>query len=221
MTLCDHLPLADRQEAGRLLAQDLAYLQDEPGLLVLGLPRGGVPVALEVARALRAPLDVVAVRKLGLPEHPEFAVGALAAGGVRVMDRSPRNLLEAARWDQVAKAERAELGRRERIYRGGRPPLALAGRTVILVDDGVATGATLEAAARAVRAGGPRRLVIAAPVASAEASTRLACLADELVLGATPTPFGAVGSWYQSFGDTSDDEVLACLAEQTAQPANG
>ena len=219
MSPCDELPLKDRREAGRLLARELAFLAGEPDLLVLGLPRGGVPVALEIARALNAPLDVLTVRKLGLPEQPEFAVGALAPGGVRVMDRTPRNLLEAARWEMVARNERAELARRERVYRGGRPPLALAGRTVILVDDGVATGATLEAAARAVRAGSPRRLVIAAPVASPEASTRLACLADELVMGATPRPFGAVGSWYQDFGQTSDEEVLACLAVRSASTA--
>lgn len=219
MTPCDDLPLADRRSAGRLLARDLAYLTDEPGLLVLGLPRGGVPVAFEIARALHAPLDVLPVRKLGLPQQPEFAFGALAPGGVRVMDRRPRNLLEAARWEQVARAETMELRRRERVYRKGKPPIFLAGRTVVLVDDGIATGATLEAAARSVRARGPRRLIIAAPVASPEATTRLATLADELVLGATPVPFGAVGSWYRCFGDTSDAEVLDCLAQATALPA--
>lgn len=212
MTLRRHLPLADRHEAGRLLAPDLAGLRNEPGLLVLGLPRGGVPVAWEIAKALDAPLDVLPVRKIGHPAFPEFAVGALALGGVRVMDPSRIGAADAARCERVAQAESEELVRRERVYRAGRPPLDLEGRTVILVDDGIATGATLEAAARAVRAGGPRRLVIAAPVASPEAASRLVGLADQLVLGATPSPFGAVGNWYQNFSQTSDAEVLACLA---------
>lgn len=208
------LPYANRRVAGRLLASRLAFLAGEPGLIVLGLPRGGVPVAQEVARALRAPLDVLPVRKLGLPQQPEFAVGAVAPGGIWVRDSTPRHLMEAARWEQVARQERAELQRRERVYRQGRPPMTLRDRTVVLVDDGIATGATLEAAARSVLAGGPRRLVIAAPVASPESISRLAGLADEVVVGATPTPFGAVGTWYEDFAQTSDAEVLACLAAQ-------
>ncbi len=212
MNLCDHLPLADRREAGRLLAQELEGLREEPGLLVLGLPRGGVPVAREIALALDAPLDVLPVRKIGHPQYPEFAIGALAPGGVRVMDAARGGATDPARCDHVVQAESEELARRERVYRAGRPPLALEGRTVILVDDGIATGSTLEAAARAVRAGRPRRLVIAAPVASAEAFTRLGGLADQVLVGATPAPFGSVGNWYQDFSQTTDDEVLACLA---------
>ncbi len=211
MNLCDHLPLADRHEAGRLLAKALEPLRDEPGLLVLGLPRGGVPVAREVATALGAPLDVLPVRKIGHPLHPEFAIGALAPGGVQVMDLARGRAADPVRWEQVVRRESEELARRERVYRAGRPPLEVQSRTVILVDDGSATGATLEAAARAVRAGGPLRLVIATPIASQEAASRLAPVADQLVLGATPTPFGAVGSWYQDFSQTSDEEVLECL----------
>ncbi len=213
MNLCDHLPLHDRREAGRLLARDLAAWCGEPGLLVLALPRGGVPVAHEIAQALNAPLDVLPVRKIGHLAHPEYAIGALAPGGIQVMDPEAARRTESPERAQIVARETDELARRERVYRAGRPPLDLQGRTVILVDDGIATGATLEAAARSVRAGRPRRLVIAAPVASAQATARLATLADELVIGATPSPFGAVGSWYRDFSQTSDDEVLACLAD--------
>ncbi len=216
MNLCDHLPLADRHEAGRLLAADLEGLQGEGDLLVLGLPRGGVPVAAEIARALDAPLDVLPVRKIGLPGHAEYAIGAVAPGGVRVMDHRPRSPDEARRWDEVAQEELDEMARREQVYRPGRPPLSVAGRTVILVDDGAATGATLEAAARAIRAHRPRRLVIAVPVASVGAAQRLAPWADTLIVGATPAPFGAVGAWYRDFEQTPDEEVMACLEGATA-----
>lgn len=219
MTLCDDLPMADRRAGGRLLAADLDFLRGEPDLLVLGLPRGGVPVAFEIARALAAPLDMVAVRKLGLPQHPEYAFGALAAGGVRVMHRAPRHAAEAEQWESVASREAGELARREHVYRQGRPPQPVEGRTVVLADDGAATGATLEAAARAVRAARPRRLVIAVPVASREASARLAAWADTLVVGATPAPFGAVGNWYLDFGATPDSEVLTCLNAPVLPPS--
>lgn len=213
MSLRDSLPLPGRPEAGHLLAADLDFLRGTPGLLVLGLPRGGVPVAHAVARALHAPLDVMPVRKIGLPHHPEYAIGALAPGDVRVMDREPRNDDEAAAWEEVIHQEAQELARREQVYRAGRAPRHLLGRTVVLVDDGIATGATMEAAARAARTGHPKRLVIAAPVASEAAARRLAPWADDLVLGARPEPFVAVGRWYQEFRDTSDEQVLACLAD--------
>lgn len=212
MSLPDPLPLADRQEAGRRLAQQLVFLRGAPGLLVLGLPRGGVPVALEIARALDAPLDVFVVRKLGLPDQPEYAAGAIASGGVHVLDIPPSGALQSARWDRVLQREREELLRREQAYRGQRPPLALAHRSVVLVDDGAATGATLEAAARAVRQQHPHQLVIAVPVASSEAARRLVPWADRLVFDALPEPFRAVSQWYRDFPQCSDEEVLAALA---------
>lgn len=214
------LPLADRQEAGRLLAGELAFLRGAPDLIVLGLPRGGLPVALEIARALQAPLDVFVVRKLGLPGQPEYAAGAIAGGGVHVLDIPPEGPQQAARWDQVLRREREELARREQTYRGRRPPLALAHRTVVLVDDGAATGATLEAAARAVRQQHPHQLVIAVPVASSEAARRLVPWADRLVAHALPEPFYAVSAWYRDFPQCSDDEVLAALAAAPGATGN-
>lgn len=218
MRLQHSLPLPGRPEAGHLLASDLAHLRHQPGLLVLALPRGGVPVAHAIARVLQAPLDVLPVRKLGLPHQPEFGVGALAPGDVRVMDREPRNADEAAAWDDVARQEAQELARREAVYRAGRSPRHLRGHTVILVDDGMATGACMEAAARSVRACQPERLVLAVPVASQSAAQRLAPWVDELVVGATPEPFVAVGRWYQDFRQTTDDQVLACLADPETAP---
>jgi putative phosphoribosyl transferase len=211
MNLCDHLPLADRQQAGRLLARDLEFLADAPGLIVLGLPRGGVVVAAEIARALHAPLDVLVVRKIGLPGQPEFAIGALASGGVQVLDMAAAAQVPPARLQSVIRSEMVELARRETAYREGRPAPLLRGRTVILADDGVATGATMEAAARAVRHQQARQVVVCAPVATIEAAQRLAPWVDATVFGALPRPFGAVGNWYASFGDTSDAEVLEAL----------
>ncbi|MFD0667439.1 phosphoribosyltransferase [Ramlibacter sp. MAHUQ-53] len=207
------LPFADRREAGRALAADLAFLRDAPGLLVLALPRGGVPVAWEVARALQAPLDVFVVRKIGMPGHPEYALGAIASGGLQVLDSLPAGAAQRARVEAVIREETAELARRERAYRGGRPPLEVAGRTVVLVDDGVATGASLEVAARAVRQLAPRELVVAAPLASAAAARRLAPWADRAVFSATPEPFDAVSRFYREFPQCEDDEVRALLAE--------
>lgn len=209
------LPLADRREAGRLLASELAFLRDAPGLLVLALPRGGVPVAYEIARALQAPLDVLVVRKIGMPGHPEYAIGALAGGpggGLQVMDQAPADPRQRAAVQGVIRDERAELARRERAYRGERPPPEIQGHCVILVDDGLATGATMEAAARAVRQQQPAELVVAAPVASSSAARRLAPWADRLVFIAVPEPFDAVSLWYRSFAQTEDDEVQQLLA---------
>lgn len=209
------LPLADRREAGRLLAGELADLHDAPGLLVLALPRGGVPVAYEVARALGAPLDVLVVRKIGMPGHAEYAIGAIAGGpggGLQVMDRLPRDKRQLEAVQAVIQQERAELERRERDYRGGRPPPEIEGHAVILVDDGLATGATMEAAARAVRQHRPREVIVAAPVASASAARRLAPWVDRLAFVAVPEPFDAVSLWYRAFAQTQDDEVQRLLA---------
>lgn len=220
MNLCDHLPLADRHEAGRLLAPDLDFLSDAHGLIVLGLPRGGVVVAAEIARALHAPLDVLVVRKIGLPGHPEYAIGALASGGVQVLDMAAASRVAPSRLHAAIRAEAAELARREAAYREGRPAPVLRGRTVLLVDDGVATGATLEAAARSARRQQARQVVACAPVASAEAARRLAPWVDATVFGAVPEPFGAVGAWYQAFGQTSDEEVLEALRSARPQTAD-
>lgn len=211
MNLCDHLPLADRHEAGRLLARDLDFLADTHGLIVLGLPRGGVIVAAEIAQALGAPLDVLVVRKIGMPGHAEYAIGALASGGVQVLDMAAAARVPSTRLHAAIRAEQAELARREAAYREGRPAPVLRGRPVLLVDDGVATGATLEAAARSARRQQARQVVVCAPVASSDAARRLSPWVDATVFGAVPEPFGAVGAWYQSFGQTSDEEVLEAL----------
>ena len=199
----------NRAEAGRLLAERLKVYADRPNVLVLALPRGGVPVAYEVAMALKAPLDLFLVRKLGVPGHEELAMGALASGGVRVLDE---NLIRwyqvpAEALGQIVQAEQRELERRERAYRGTRPPLSLEGRTVILVDDGLATGSTMRAAALAVRRLLPSEIVVASPVGAAEACRALDEVADEVVCARMPAPFNAVGLWYQNFQETSDDDV--------------
>lgn len=220
----------NRQHAGQRLAEALSDYRDmplhgEPAPVVLALPRGGVPVGYEVARQLSAPLDVFIVRKLGVPGYPEYAMGALASGGVRVMnDEVVRQLgIDQASIDRIAAAEQQELERRERAYRGDRPRPALAGRSVILVDDGLATGATMRAAVRAVRAQGPARLIVAVPVAAADSADDLAREVDRLVAVATPEPFFGVGRWYDDFSQTDDREVTALLeraqlAERTARP---
>lgn len=203
----------DRRQAGRVLAKLLASHAANPGLLVLGLPRGGVPVAFEVARALHAPLDVMVVRKLGAPDQEELAMGAIACGEVRVLDQALLAELQVtdAQLNTAIALARDELARRERLYRGHRPPLDVRGHTVILVDDGLATGCTMRAAARAVRHLAPARLLIAVPVASQNTCEALRAEADDIVCAAMPSPFRAVGLWYDNFEQTTDDEVLGLL----------
>ena len=204
----------NRTDAGRRLAAQLEKYADRPDVLVLALPRGGVPVAFEVAEALHAPLDVFVVRKLGLPAHPELAIGAIASGGVRIVDQSAlrRFGVTDEQLAAVAAGEEQELERREQQYRDARPFPDVEGRTVILIDDGLATGATMAAAATALRAGQPARLVVAVPVAAAETCQAFRGLVDEVVCGATPEPFHAVGLWYEDFSQTSDEEVSDLLA---------
>jgi putative phosphoribosyl transferase len=209
----------DRREAGRVLARRLQSYARAPELLVLGLPRGGVPVAYEVAQALHAPLDVFLVRKLGVPGTEELAMGALASGGVRVLNQPVIEHLNLP-WravEQVTAREQAELRRRERAYRNQRPPLDVNHKTVILVDDGLATGASMRAAVEALGRMGPARLVVAVPVAAAETCAALRALADEVVCAFTPEDFEGVGKWYEDFSATTDDEVRALLnsAEHT------
>lgn len=217
------LPFADRREAGRVLAESLSHLQGHEDLLVLALPRGGVAVGYEVARALHAELDVFIVRKLGHPGHEEYAMGAIASGGVQVMnDEADRYVDERELRDVVAR-ERAELVRRESLYRGSRTPVAIEGRTVVVVDDGLATGATMRAAVAAIRQLHPHWLVAAVPVGAAETCELLRRDADEVVCAATPYPFRAVGIWYREFPQSTDEEVkhlLAQAAREHAQPAH-
>jgi len=207
------LPYRDRNEAGRALALALIAYANRPDVLVLALPRGGVPVAAQVADALKAPLDVFVVRKLGVPGQEELAFGAIASGGVRVLndDVVASARLSDAVIRRIVLAEEQEISRRDRLYRGERAPVQLGGRTVILVDDGLATGATMRAAAQAVRAMQPARLVVAVPVAAVQTCAELRASVDEVVCVATPDPFYAVGAWYQNFAQTSDTEVRDLL----------
>ncbi|MGD9387141.1 MAG: phosphoribosyltransferase family protein [Gammaproteobacteria bacterium] len=207
------LPIPDRKAAGRALAALLAEDYRGRDLIVLGLPRGGVPVAAEIARELEAPLDVLNIRKLGVPFNPELAMGAIASGGIRVLN--PDVLRRAGighdALEEVVSMETRELERRERLYRGDRVRPALAHRIVVLVDDGVATGASMEAAVEAVRQLGPERVVTAVAVAPLEVVDRLEAVADEVVCLATPEPFYAVGSWYEDFSEVRDGEVRRLL----------
>jgi predicted phosphoribosyltransferase len=208
-------PYKDRREAGVDLAGELRQFADRRDVVVLALPRGGVPVAYEVARALHAPLDVFLVRKLGVPGHRELAMGAIASGDVRVLNE------DVVRWyripeeviDEVAREEQAELERRESAYRAGRSPVEVSDRVVLLVDDGLATGSSMKAAVRAVRARTPSRIVVAVPVGAPETCRELATIADEVVCARTPADFSAVGQWYLDFSQTTDDEVRQLLSE--------
>jgi putative phosphoribosyl transferase len=204
----------NRIDAGQRLAAQLTKYSGRSDVIVLGLPRGGIPVAHEVATRLRAPLDVFLVRKLGVPGHPELAMGAIAAGGIAVVNRNlilnlrvPQALVE-----QVAARERLELERRDAAYRGGRRPPDVRDRIVILVDDGLATGSTMQAAVMALRQQGPARIVVAAPVGAKDTCDQLRRIADEVVCVFTPEDFRAVGLWYDDFSQTSDDEVKRLLA---------
>jgi len=208
-------PFADRAEAGELLAERLTAYRDRDDVVVLALPRGGVPVAREVARALGVRLDVYVVRKLGVPGHEELAMGAIATGGVRLLNHDvidalgiPMNVIDA-----VAAREQLELARREQTYRGGRGPIALTNKTVILVDDGLATGATMRAAVMAARQQQPARVIVAVPVGAVSTCADLAAEADDVVCVRTPDPFVAVGLWYRDFTPTTDHEVRSLLGK--------
>ena len=205
---------ADRTEAGRQLAERLGEYSERDDVIVLGLPRGGVPVAAEVARALDAPLDAFLVRKLGVPGREELAFGAIALGGARVLNRDVVASLGIGEetMESVAQREQAELERRAEAYRGSTEPPDVRGRTAILVDDGLATGASMRAAVEAVRALGPERVVVAVPTAARETCAQLEQHVDEVVCLLTPEPFFAVGLWYRDFSETTDDDVRAALA---------
>ncbi|MDB5988594.1 MAG: putative phosphoribosyltransferase [Nevskia sp.] len=209
----------DRSEAGRLLAAKLGAYANRPDVLVLALPRGGVPVAYEVARALNAPLDVFLVRKLGVPGHEEYAMGAIATGGVRVLNEEAVRALGVPDYaiDAVAAKKQQELARRERLYRGDRPPPDVRGKTVILVDDGLATGATMQAAVKALRQDQARRIVVAVPVAAPETCEQLKEQVDDIICAVTPEPFYAVGLWNQDFSQTTDEEVRDLLERAREQ----
>ena len=210
----------DRTEAGQVLARFLRDYAGREDVRVLALPRGGVPVAFEVARALGAPLDVFLVRKLGTPGHEELAMGAIASGGVRILNRDVVDELDISpeAIQAVTEAEHRELLRRERDYRAGRPMPDIEGRVVILVDDGLATGSTMRAAVAAVREHAPARIVVAVPVGSEDACELLAREADEVVCVSTPEPFRAVGLWYEVFEQTTDAQVRALLAQAAPEP---
>lgn len=203
----------DRRDAGRRLADRLLAYQGRDDVVVLGLPRGGIPVAYEVARRLGARLDVFVVRKLGVPGQEELAMGAIASGGVRVVNEEVVSalMLPSRVLDAAAARESSELERREQLYRGDRDPLDVRGRVVVLVDDGLATGSTMRAAVKALRQMGPRRVVVAVPVAASSTCMEFQAEVDELVCGETPEPFLAVGRFYDDFEQTSDDEVRTLL----------
>jgi putative phosphoribosyl transferase len=211
-------PFRDRAEAGRVLAEKLADYAGLSDVIVLALPRGGVPVAYEVARALRAPLDVFLVRKLGAPGHEELAMGAIASGGIVVMNDEVIKAMKVQA-DEILDAidsERRELARREVAYRDDRPPVDVRGRIVILIDDGLATGSTMRAAVKALRRQEPARIVVAVPIGAASTCAEFQDIADECICAVTPEPFRAVGLWYEDFSQTEDDEVAELLARAGA-----
>jgi predicted phosphoribosyltransferase len=209
----------DRSDAGQRLGAQLEDYAHRPDVVVLGLPRGGVPVAFEVARLLEVPLDVFMVRKLGVPGHEELALGAIASGGVRVLNEDIVDTLGLSEREiaGIEELERAELERRERQYRGDRPRLDVRGQVVILVDDGLATGASMRAAVTALRRLSPARIVVAVPVADPSTCDALQSDADAVVCTVTPQPFMAVGLWYEDFSQTTDEEVRALL-HRAARP---
>lgn len=209
-----NVPFKDRRDAGRRLAEELRPLAGAPDIVVLGLPRGGIPVAFEVARMLGAPLDVWVVRKLGVPGHEEFAMGAIASGGVEQLDaRTVRELgVTDEQIERTLARERVELARRELAYRGDRAPVEVRDRTVILVDDGLATGASMTAAVLALRRREPRAVIVAVPAASRSACAQLERVTNGCLCLLTPEPFFGVGQWYADFGQTTDDEVRELLA---------
>jgi predicted phosphoribosyltransferase len=204
----------NRYDAGRRLALSLAEYAGRPDVTVLALPRGGVPVGFEIARALRVPLDVFVVRKLGVPGQPEFAMGAIASGGALVLDQQTISDLRISRAavERVIAMERAELARREELFRGSRPPVDVSGRTIILVDDGLATGSTVQAAIAALRKEGPASVIVAAPVGSREACGAIGAVTDGCLCAMIPDRFYAVGLWYEDFSETTDAEVRQLLS---------
>ena len=215
-------PFRDRTDAGRALAETLREYANRDDVVVLALPRGGVPIGFEVAKALNAPLDVFVVRKLGLPGQEELAMGAIASGGVRVLNRElirrlgiPDQLIE-----QVTQNEQRELERREREYRDGRPPIDVRGKTAILVDDGLATGSSMRVAVLALKEKQPAQIVVAVPVAPRETCAELESVADKVICAVTPQPFWGVGQWYADFSQTSDEEVRDLLRRAADFPAH-
>jgi putative phosphoribosyl transferase len=218
MMFRDPHAFADRREAGRVLSAALTQYAGRDDTLVLALPRGGVPVAFEVATALDAPLDVFLVRKLGTPGRAELAMGAIASGGIQVLNEDVIKWLGISpeQIEAVAEREREELARRDAAYRQGGPLPSLAGRIVILVDDGLATGSTMRAAVQAVKQQSPARVIVAVPVGAAETCQELRAVADEVICSRTPFPFSAVGQWYVDFDQTSDAEVSEILRERSA-----
>ena len=205
----------DRRDAGRKLAQELLHYANRSDVIVLALPRGGVPVAYEVALALNVPLDIFIVRKLGLPGHEELAIGAIASGGIRVLNEDIIRMLHIPEGviDHVARCELQELQRREESYRGDRPPLEVRDKTVILIDDGLATGASMRAAVTGLRTQNPKRIVVAVPTAAPETCQAFEKEVDEVVCAITPEPFLGVGRWYEDFSQTTDEEVRLFLEE--------
>jgi len=204
----------DRIEAGQILASKLTKYLNQVNTVILALPRGGVPVAYEIGKELGLPVDIFVVRKLGVPGHEELAMGAIASGGVRHINRDVVDQLriDSETIDSASRREQKEIERRERLYRGQRPPVDVLNKTVILVDDGLATGSTMRAAIAALRQHRPTRIVVAVPAAAPQTCSEIAAEVDEIICAATPEPFYAVGQWYQEFSQTTDDEVRELLA---------